>query len=141
MSAFDKVADRVARFKRTGPYTGIGSCPTGAHALGDRSRGLSLRAVDDRVLIYCHAGCGAGEVVESLGLTLADLYDRPLGDLAPSHSRIPARDLLEVTSEETSVVAMVAADLLAKKSITEADWQRLAQAAARIGRARDHAHG
>jgi hypothetical protein len=35
-------------------------------------------------------------------------------------------------------VALVAADMLAKKTITDTTWQRLAQAASRIGKARDH---
>jgi hypothetical protein len=142
MRAAPKLLDCLSRVKQTGPDRWIASCPTGAHAHGDRSRGLSIRAVDDRVLIYCHAGCGAVDVVEALGLTLTDLYDWP-GEhrVGSTHSRIPARDLLEIISEETSVVAIVAADLLGKRSITEADWQRVAQAAARIGAARDHVYG
>jgi hypothetical protein len=94
------------------------------------------------VLIYCHAGCGAVDVVEALGLTLADLYDRPAEHRGEaSRSRIPARDLLEILSEEVSVVSIVAADLLERKAISDADWQRLATAAGRIFRARDRAYG
>jgi hypothetical protein len=141
VSATKKLLDRLARVKATSSSSWLASCPTSAHKRGDRSRGLSIRAVGDRVLIHCFAGCGAVDVVEALGLTLADLYDWP-GEhrVESTHSRIPPRDLLEVICEETSVVAIVAADLLAKKSISEGDWKRLSTAAARIGRARDHAY-
>ena len=77
-------------------------------------------------------------------LTFAPLFPERLpatrqgGGYASSHSKIPARDLLEVISEETSVVYIVASDLLARRNITEADWQRLSTAVARIWRARDH---
>jgi hypothetical protein len=65
----------------------------------------------------------------------------PQHSYMPPRSQIPARDLLEIVSEEISVVAMVAADMLSKKIITDTDWTRLAQAAARIGAARDHVDG
>jgi hypothetical protein len=142
VSAAAKILDRLQRVKATSANTWLASCPTGTHKHGDRSRGLSVRATDDRVLIFCHAGCGAVDVVEALGLTLADLYDRPAERRSePSHSRIPARDLLEIISEETSVVVIVATDMLAKKTINDADWRRMATAAGRIARARDHAYG
>ena len=142
MSATTRLLDRLQRVKATSGNTWLASCPTGAHKHGDRSRGLSIRATDDRVLIFCHAGCGAVDIVECLGLTLADLYDRPAEHRRnASHSRIPARDLLEIISEELAVVTIVANDILQKKTISETDWQRLATAAARLARARDHAYG
>jgi hypothetical protein len=57
---------------------------------------------------------------------------------APASSRISARDLLAIISEEVSVVAITAIDFLERRVISEEDWARLAQAAARIGKARDH---
>ena len=39
------------------------------------------------------------------------------------------------------MVVIVASDMFEKKTISETDWQRLATAAARIARARDHAYG
>ena len=142
MSAAIKILDRLERVKTTGSGSWLASCPTSAHKRGDRSRGLSIRAADDRVLIHCHAGCAAVDIVEALGLTLADLYDRPAAHTrVSSQSRVPARDLLEIISEETSVVAIVATDMLENRAISELDWRRLATAASRIARARDHAYG
>ena len=40
--------------------------------------------------------------------------------------------------QEVDVVVIVAADILAGKTINETDWKRLAKAAAQIGKARNH---
>jgi hypothetical protein len=136
--------DRLAGVRQTAPGRWIARCP--AHQ--DKSPSLSVRELDDgRVLLHDFGGCGTDDVLAALGLTLSDLFPARLPGNGPArsyeatHSRIPARDLLEIISEETSVVALIAADLLARQAITQKDWKRLAQAAARIGRARDHAHG
>lgn len=133
--------DRLERVKQTGLARWLGRCP--AHP--DKSPSLSIRELDDgRVLVNCFAGCGAIDVLDALGLEWGALFP-PNGsrvtDLPQTHSRISPRDLLEIVSEEVSVTAIIAADLLEKRSISETDWQRLAQAAARIGRARDSVCG
>ena len=131
--------DRLQRVKQAAPGRWIARCP--AHQ--DRSPSLSIRELDDgRTLLKCFGGCGAIDVLDSLGLTWDALFPQREKKADPrsfsqSHSRIPARDLLEIISMETSVVAIVAADLLANKTISEIDWKRLAQAASRIGHARD----
>jgi hypothetical protein len=139
MSAAAKLLDRLERVKQTAPGRWLARCP--AHE--DKSPSLSIRETDDgRVLLHDFAGCDTEAVLSALGLTLSDLFEKRLPEHSyrASHSRIPARDLLELISEESSVLAIIAADLLAKKTISEADWSRLSTAAARIGRARDHLH-
>jgi hypothetical protein len=139
MSAAAKILDRLELVRQTAPGRWIARCP--AHE--DRSPSLSVRELDDgRILIHDFGGCGAVDVVEALGLTMSDLFpDSCLGEFNVNHSIIPARDLLEIISEETSVVAIITGDILERRTVSEVDWKRLAQAAARIGRARDHAHG
>jgi putative DNA primase/helicase len=52
-------------------------CP--AH--DDRHASLSVGlGADGRVMLNCHRGCSFDAVVAAAGLTLADLYDRPIGD-------------------------------------------------------------
>jgi hypothetical protein len=130
--------DRLQRVRQTGPDRWLASCP--AHE--DRSPSLSVRELDDgRVLVHDFGGCGLDDVLAALGFALADLYPERLpGHSYPaSHSSIPARDLLAIIGAEATVVAIVGADMLANKTISEADLQRLAQAVHRIGRAVDHA--
>lgn len=44
----------------------------------DRSPSLSLREGEKGVALKCHAGCATEDVVNALGLTMADLFDEPL---------------------------------------------------------------
>jgi len=135
MSAAAKLLDRFEKVRRTAPGRWLARCP--AHQ--DKSPSLSVRELDDgRVLINCFAGCGAVDVLGALGLEWGALFPDDHRELAATSSRIPARDLLEIISEESSVVAIIASDMLAKKSISGSDWQRLGRAVARIAAARDH---
>jgi hypothetical protein len=138
VSAAAKLLDRLQCVRQTAAGRWLARCP--AHQ--DRSPSLSIRALDDgRVLLHDFGGCETADVLAAVGLQLCDLFEKPLGNFPPSQSRIPARDLLEIISEEVTVLALVAVALLQRHTVTEGDWKRLAQAAARINRARDHMHG
>jgi hypothetical protein len=70
MSAVDLVLERLENVKRSGAGF-VARCP--AHE--DRTASLTIHEGDDgRVLIHCHAGCGAGEIVAAIGLQLRDLF-------------------------------------------------------------------
>jgi hypothetical protein len=91
------------------------------------------------VLLHDFGGCEVGAVLDSIGLHLSDLYDRPLEHCRPpSHSRIPARDVLEILAFEVNVAAIIAHDILESRDIGESGWQRLAQACGRINSARTY---
>ena len=123
-----KLLDRLDRVRQTAPGRWLARCP--AHQ--DKSPSLSIRELDDgRVLLHDFGGCEVGDVLAAVGLTAADLFPQrmPGHSYTVTHSRIPARDLLQIISHETSIVAVIATDLSAKKTITAADWQRLALAA------------
>jgi hypothetical protein len=129
--------DRLDRVKQTAPGRWLARCP--AHQ--DKSPSLSVRELDDgRVLVHDFGGCQVGDVLAAVALSLSDLFPQrlPGHSHAATHSKIPARDLLRIISHETSVVGVIAADLIAKKTISDTDWQRLALAASRIAKARDH---
>jgi DNA primase len=138
MSAAHKLLDRLPKAKQTGQDRWVACCP--AH--DDKSPSLSIRDVGDRLLIHCFGGCRIDDVLAALGMSFGALFDGPLMHHAsPTQSRIPARDLLELIAEEATLVAIIGADMLAKKRISDEDWKRLSVAAARIHRARDHAYG
>jgi hypothetical protein len=132
-----RLIDRVDRVRPMGPGRWLARCP--AHE--DRSPSLSIRELDDgRLLIHDFGGCATSDVLASLGLDLQDLYPERLGHhLPPSHSRIPARDLLVLINEEALTVGFIAAEFLEQRVIDKASWERLAQAVARIGTAAAHA--
>lgn len=132
-----ELLNRLAAVRQTAHDRWIACCP--AHE--DNSPSLSIRELDDgRVLLHCFAGCDAIDVLASLGLDWSALY--PQTDhrqyFPPTRpSKLPARELLEIISEEVTAVAVIAADMLERKTISEADWRRLALVAVLIGATRD----
>ncbi len=133
MSAL-RLLDRLDCVKRTGPGRWIARCP--AHP--DRSPSLSIREMDDRVLLHDFGGCDISDVLGAIGLELKDLFDKPIDDyVEPSHSAIPARDLLVLLDHEITVAVIILDEVIRLRSIRESQVQRLTEASARIGQARD----
>ena len=79
MTALDKVLDQVERVKQNGEDSYIASCPVAGHGQGrgDRSPSLSVRYLDDKVLLNCMSGCHVQDVLIALGLDWPDLWDSP----------------------------------------------------------------
>ncbi len=129
MTAVEKILNRLDGVHRSsdGKWRAICPCHGG--------RSLAIADRDGRALIWCHAGCETGDVLSSLGLELADLFDRPL-----DHSRERVRrawsasDVLDLVLAEVAVVAVVAADLAERRPISATDWYRLSQASSRLAR-------
>lgn len=139
MSTADAILSRVTGIRRTGGSTWLARCP--AHE--DRSPSLSIRETREGVtLVHCFAGCHTIDVLAAVGLDWADLYPREPDSATPRSrpwaERYSATDMLEIVSEEVTLVAIIAADLLARRSISPEEWQRLAHAVGRIQRVRDH---
>jgi hypothetical protein len=130
--------DRLDRVKHTGPGRWIACCP--AHE--DKSPSLSIRELDDQtVLVKCFAGCGAIDVLDALGIEWSALFPRGSRQGArPSHSGIPAHDLLVILDHEITVAMLILLEIVERRKVNEAQVQRLIQAAARIGKARDMAN-
>lgn len=134
MSAAERILDRLDGVRQTGPSRWIAKCP--AHP--DRSPSLSIREVDDgRVLLYDFGGCDTESVLAAVGLTVGDLFERPLGEYRPSHLAVPARDLLELIDHEVNVATIILANIVTRRKVNEDQLQRLMTASARIGKARD----
>lgn len=126
LESLEKVTDRGG-----GQYSAI--CP--AHE--DKSPSLAIREIDDRVLIYCFAGCSPGAVMDAVGLTLADLYERPLNDKRPlpKRQRFDARAFLLMLQREAMKVAIAAHDMAEGRTLSEEDRKAVDVACQRITRA------
>src|SRR5438132_12437887 len=63
----------------------MASCP--AHE--DRIASLSIRDGEDRILLYCHAGCQVASITDELGISMKDLFydqeDKDLGEVVESY--------------------------------------------------------
>jgi hypothetical protein len=139
MSAATKLVDRLERVKQTAPGRWVARCP--AHQ--DRSPSLSIRELDDgRVLLHDFGGCGVGDVLAAVGFTLTDLFPERLREhrYRQSEQSIPARDLLLILDHELTVTVLLLSEIVARRTVSGDQVKRLAQAAARVGKARDLAN-
>ena len=125
MSAAETLLACLGGVRARGAGQWSARCPGPLHARGDRSGGLAIKQVDDRILINCPAGCSALEVVNAIGLSLADLFDKPLTDSAIAPVRQPpfplemARRLLHYAT----VLLLAAGDLKFGKQLNDADFE------------------
>lgn len=131
--------ERIQGVRAAGPGRWMARCP--AHQ--DRNPSLSIRESDGRVLVHCFAGCEVYDVLCAVGLTLADLFDRPL-----THHRASAQDrrhshgagaALKLLAHESLVVLVAAENLAAGRPLTDDDRARVVQAAVTVRRAREAA--
>lgn len=76
MSAAQRLLDRLEKVRTVAPQRWMAKCP--AH--DEKTGSLSIRETDDgRVLLHCFGGgCPAGDIVAAVGLSLGDLFDKPL---------------------------------------------------------------
>lgn len=103
-----------------------------------------LRECDDgRVLLWDFGGDNASDILDAIGLTLADLFPKPeLGTHHFARLRRPfmPADIFDVARLEVGVVAMVAADMHAGRTITAEDFERVLTAAGRLSRIAEAAY-
>jgi DNA primase len=111
--AIDRLLPRLDGVRQTSPDTFAAKCP--AHE--DRSPSVSIRDAGDRVLIHCHAGCSAADIVAAVGLTLRDLYDSRLpAATRQAQARQRSRaELEDALSLELAVLALVLTPRIASR--------------------------
>ena len=74
---FEEIVSKVESVTCSALGKAKGLCP--AHL--DTHPSLSLRAVEDRVLIRCFAGCTPQAICSALGIDMADLFVEPKGKM------------------------------------------------------------
>ena len=134
-SPIDQILGRLDAAKRVGDGY-VARCP--AHE--DKSPSLRVKEGDDgRVLLHDFGGCTALDVVQALGLTLADLYPRRVkgaGLTRAGRSQGDWAAALGVLSREATIVSIAAREIIEGRSLDEHDCGRLALAIGRIDSAR-----
>lgn len=130
-SPVDQLLERLERVQQRGADRWSARCP--GH--DDKGPSLSVRALPDgRVLVHCFAGCLAAEVVAAIGLTLADLFERPSDYHRPAERR-PWRDAgldaLRALVDEVNVTFVSAALMAGGLALTAGELDRLTLAAER----------
>ncbi|MGI0015321.1 MAG: AAA family ATPase, partial [Nitrososphaera sp.] len=61
---------------------GLQHCPGPNHTRGDYRPSLSVTEAEDKVLLYCHAGCSIEDVCAAIGCRVSDLFTDNRGQLA-----------------------------------------------------------
>lgn len=133
MSAAYSLLSRLDGVRQSGPGRWLARCP--AH--DDRGPSLSVREMDDgRVLVHCFAECPIHDVLDALGLAMADLYPHGAhGDYQRERLAWSPRDVLACVADESVIVIMAATALARGEPLSDDRRARLLLAAERMQRA------
>ncbi len=125
----ERLLSRLEAVRETAPGQYAARCPS--H--DDKSPSLSVRAVDDRVLVHCFLGCDAEEIMAAVGLSLSDLFDTPMerGPI-PKRTRWNERGLLDQLLTEVEVVLIAANQVAGGTPLSSDDQTRLCAAYERV---------
>jgi 5S rRNA maturation endonuclease (ribonuclease M5) len=75
MKSFTTIIDALQAANKKVTNRGSGKAMVQCPAHDDGRASLSVTHIDDKTLLYCFAGCGTGQIVEAIGLSLLDLWD------------------------------------------------------------------
>jgi hypothetical protein len=132
---FDEFLERLDGVRRSGDDRAMARCP--AHE--DKRASLSVRELGDgTILLHCFALCEPLAICHAIKIEFRHLF--PAGRIRRiddrERPRLSAAAALAALGEEAMVVAIIGADFLARRSIDDATWSRLATAVRRISDAR-----
>jgi hypothetical protein len=132
--------DRLERVRKSGRgYTA--RCPS--HE--DRSASLSIgEGNNGGIVVHCFAGCNPADVVQSVGLSLGDLFPERLRPETPEERRAFAQAMretrwaaaLDVLTFEAAVIQAAAGMLQSGEPLTPENGARLNLAVERVDNAR-----
>jgi hypothetical protein len=91
----------------------------------DKSPSLGIKLDGDKILVKCWAGCGAVEVLSSIGLEWSDLFpDKPdTGKyIAPRFSK---SEFFDVAIKEANIMMLALMDVMGQREISRENWERV----------------
>ncbi len=133
----DALLDRLDRVKQTGKGCWIARCPN--HE--DKTPSLSIKELNDgRILIHDFGGCGTVNVLESIGMSLGDLFPTSLKDYMPNikdrkHWHAAHQALVSI-ADDALLIVIGAENIANGVVLTNIDRNCLIEAATRIRKAR-----
>ena len=116
------IVERLEACRQTGSDSWQARCP--AHEDGSPSLSLKQNS-DGRVLVHCHAGCSALDVLDAVGLNYADLFP-PDGEYKSLVSQLHRKGSRETI--DSLVIEIAEHDQATGKSISSKDRDRYKQA-------------
>ncbi len=125
----ETVLSSLEKVKKTGEGKYLAICPS--H--NDKSPSLAIKAVDDRVLIHCFAGCETADVLGALGLKFKDIMPNQCkGNFPKEKNPFYASDILKTTWNEAQITLACALHMSKGHKLCDSDLSRLTVAAARL---------
>lgn len=74
---FEEIKDKFEIDKKSKRSDRVqAKCP--CHDDKNASLTISYNSKEEKTMLYCHAGCNTKDIVESVGLKMSDLFDKPL---------------------------------------------------------------
>lgn len=130
--------DKLEKVKKTGSDSWVACCPY--HE--DRNPSLTVREVEERVLVHCFAGCSVEQILSAVGMDFDALFPETIKHhVKPLRRPFPAADVLEMVVRETEFVAVCAGNIRQGVSLNEEDYKRLWISVERLNEARRLALG
>ena len=130
----DAILARLEKVTQKGKDKWSASCP--AH--DDKNPSLSVgRGNNGCVLLKCWAGCSAADVVDAMGLTMADLFPQSeQHHTRPGRQRIypDYRMILRMISHELTVIVIAADRICGGRKIDDHDLDLVSRSASNIRR-------
>lgn len=126
-STVTRLLERLSGVRQTRPDRWVALCP--AHE--DRSPSLSItETTDATTLIKCWAGCGADEIVQSVGLGLGDLFPQAVAThrLSPKTNRYSAHEVVKTACTEAMILCIAYRQALSGTPFSPDDARRAEQA-------------
>ena len=129
----DRLLERLNGVRETASGEYLALCP--AHE--DSKPSLSIKRLDDRVLVHCFAGCPSCDVVEAVGLSMSDLFVNTTQHAKPASEYLRRRNshahaALRALGNELRAAQAVAYQLRAGQPLSEAEIERLDVLVSRI---------
>jgi hypothetical protein len=136
----DNLLPRLKRVRKLAHDRWTACCP--AH--DDTHPSLSIRETSDgTLLLKCFSGCDVADIVQSIGMELSDLFPATLvrHDSRRLHRAFFRDQVFEILRNEAGTVWLIGCDMRAGRDISEADYERLCQAVAKIERIAEASYG
>lgn len=125
--AVEKLLPYLRKVRVTGPGTWSSCCP--AH--DDKTPSLGIKETPDgTVLVRCHSGCTAFEVMAAIGMEMHELFPPTNRGAGTKRLFFPAADVLRALAFEVKVILLIAGDVLQNRPVRQADYDRLVRAVA-----------
>lgn len=116
---------RLDKVKHTGENKWLACCP--GH--DDKTPSLAVKSVNEKILIHCFAGCDVSDIVQAVGLELADLMpEKPSYQKGSRPPRFNKHELFNILAYESAILLVAINQFLDKKTLSDADLLRVKQA-------------